>query len=373
MSTYGSRAAAQAVAALAENEKSKPGQVAMPKAFFIVGIIDAVFMGGLGLLALLRFKVIIAAVVFFVFALLGVALIIAYFNERIYYDADKFISSSFWGVKRTYGYGDITGIVGVGSASDIKIYLGENKVSVDRMAVGKDDFIIFAFERYRKLKGGNIPLLNPNKKGDLFNGNIASTGDFIAAYTIVAVCVLVTFGIGLYVAFDTPTPETDLQYATALFNRCETDGDDLWLRTGSDMDFEIDYYPEVLPDADAFLAEYANGGVLKLGYKRINRDSDPDYYKVYYAEGSEGEKLITPEKVCDVFARHKKDNLPKIIAALLFLCLFAFGFIGISIYVGRHADTLNPRIVKFFFKSSYVLCPGYSGQKHKSRRKYKKK
>lgn len=111
MSTYNSRAAVQSIMAIAESENSKPGRVTMPKVFLGVGIFDVIAMG-VGIYFSLRFKEIIPAVIFSILALLGIFLIIGYFNQRIYYSADKFVSSNLWGVKRTYSYGDISGIMG---------------------------------------------------------------------------------------------------------------------------------------------------------------------------------------------------------------------------------------------------------------------
>ena len=163
MSTYNSRAAVQSIMAIAESENSKPGRVTMPKVFLGVGIFDVIAMG-VGIYFSLRFKEIIPAVIFSILALLGIFLIIGYFNQRIYYSADKFVSSNLWGVKRTYSYGDISGIMGYGRNTDVKIYIGDKKIAIDRMAVGKKEFIEFALKRHRELKHKNIPLLRAAKR-----------------------------------------------------------------------------------------------------------------------------------------------------------------------------------------------------------------
>ena len=64
------------------------------------------------------------------------------------------------------------------------------KIAIDRMAVGKKEFIEFALKRHRELKHKNIPLLRAAKKKDLFNGNIANPGEFIAVYIIIAIAPL---------------------------------------------------------------------------------------------------------------------------------------------------------------------------------------
>ena len=340
MSTYNSRAAVQSIMAIAESENSKPGRVTMPKVFLGVGIFDVIAMG-VGIYFSLRFKEIIPAVIFSILALLGIFLIIGYFNQRIYYSADKFVSSNLWGVKRTYSYGDISGIMGYGRNTDVKIYIGDKKIAIDRMAVGKKEFIEFALKRHRELKHKNIPLLRAAKKKDLFNGNIANPGEFIAVYIIIAIGAALLFGIMLFVEFSPQTPETDLRYSTVAFNSCEVYGDELWLRTGGDMDYKIAHYDEVLPDD----------------------------YRVYYARGAANEMFVMQEKECEVRARHTKEERPKIIALFSALMLFLLSFIPGSIYAGRHADTLNPKIVRIFFKPDYILCSGGSAPKRKRRGK----
>ena len=173
----------------------------------------------------------------------------------------------------------------------------------------------------------------------------------------------------LFVEFSPQTPETDLRYSTVAFNSCEVYGDELWLRTGGDMDYKIAHYDEVLPDVDAFLAKYKNGGVLKLGYQSVSPRYDPDYYRVYYARGAANEMFVTQEKECEVRARHTKEERPKIIALFSALMLLLLSFIPGSIYAGRHADTLNPKIVRIFFKPDYILCSGGSAPKRKRRGK----
>ncbi|HCD91617.1 MAG TPA: hypothetical protein DEQ52_08085 [Ruminococcaceae bacterium] len=368
MSTYNSRAAVQSIMAIAESENSKPGRVTMPKVFLGVGIFDVIAMG-VGIYFSLRFKEILPAVIFSILALLGIFLIIGYFNQRIYYSSDKFVSSNFWGVKRTYSYGEITGIMGYGRNTDVKIYIGDKKIAIDRMAVGKKEFIEFALKRHRELKHKNIPLLRAAKKKDLFNGNIANPGEFIAVYIIIAVGVVLLFGIMIFLMFQTPS-NPDIRYSAVTFDNCKVSGKDLQLRVKGDLSYKINYYDEVLPNADAFLAKYKNGGILKLGYQRIySRKYEPDYYKVYYVQSANGEILVTPEKTSEVFERHSKEDDPKMIALLSVLMLFLLSFIPGSIYAGRHADTLNPKIVRIFFKPDCILCSGGSAPKRKRRGK----
>lgn len=76
---------------------------------------------------------------FAILALPDLALIIAYFNQRIYYTDEMFVHKNFWGIKRLYRYEDITGIRIDG---DVNLFLGKRKVRIYDRAVGKNLFAV---------------------------------------------------------------------------------------------------------------------------------------------------------------------------------------------------------------------------------------
>lgn len=132
--------------------------------------------------------------------LLGGDIILGYFNCRVAYREEDFTVRSFWGVKRTYTYDQITGIQGTAKSRTIRLHVGGKVVKLEDFAVGREQFLSFAKKQYRKGHNGEaIPVLPPKK--DLFNGNVENPVDQIAGYvivTLVLLAALVFFGWFLY-------------------------------------------------------------------------------------------------------------------------------------------------------------------------------
>ena len=139
------RAATRLVMDAAQSEKAKAGRVTMPKVFLyrdyrFCYLATATFLCG-------RIPHMIGiAAGFAILALPDLALIIAYFNQRIYYTDEMFVHKNFWGIKRLYRYEDITGIRIDG---DVNLFLGKRKVRIYDRAVRK--------ERICSLCGRGIP------------------------------------------------------------------------------------------------------------------------------------------------------------------------------------------------------------------------
>ena len=110
---------------LAESTKTGVFKKAFPERHFDCGIAEADMIG--------------IAAGFAILALPDLALIIAYFNQRIYYTDEMFVHKNFWGIKRLYRYEDITGIRIDG---DVNLFLGKRKVRIYDRAVGKNLFAV---------------------------------------------------------------------------------------------------------------------------------------------------------------------------------------------------------------------------------------
>lgn len=84
----------------AQREKAKAGRVTMPKVFFVVGSVEFAVMIALAFFSLLSAHLPAFAVIFGVFSLAGLALVIVYFNQRIYYTNEMLVYKNFFGIKR---------------------------------------------------------------------------------------------------------------------------------------------------------------------------------------------------------------------------------------------------------------------------------
>lgn len=122
----------------AQREKAKAGRVTMPKVFLVVGSVEFAVMIALTFFSLLSAHLPAFAVIFGVFSLAGLALVIVYFNQRIYYTNEMLVYKNFFGIKRACRYDELTGIV---IEKDVKLFAGEKKFNIDSMAVGRKEFL----------------------------------------------------------------------------------------------------------------------------------------------------------------------------------------------------------------------------------------
>lgn len=138
----------------AQREKAKAGRVTMPKVFFVVGSVEFAVMIALTFFSLLSAHLPAFAVIFGVFSLAGLALVIVYFNQRIYYTNEMLVYKNFFGIKRACRYDELTGIV---IEKDVKLFAGEKKFNIDSMAVGRKEFLRCAEAGYYRAHQTDIP------------------------------------------------------------------------------------------------------------------------------------------------------------------------------------------------------------------------
>lgn len=348
------RAATRLVMDAAQSEKARAGRVTMPKAFFVIGIIGFVLLATATFLCGRIPHMIGIAAGFAILALPDLALIIAYFNQRIYYTNEMLVYKNFFGIKRACQYDELTGIV---IEKDVKLFAGEKKFNIDSMAVGRKEFLRCAEAGYYRTHQTDIPIV-PRPKDDIFKGNIKDSEQFVCSYIIIAVCLTILIGLCLYGAKSDASTENELRVSTVTFERCEVRGERLLLYNGGEKYYCIPYYKELIPDADKFLDDNRNGGTLTLGFIESG-DPDKDsvgYYAVYTVE-SDGKELVTLEKTISINRAKEKKPLSVFASVMIAVWLLVMLTILASIYVGRHVKELSPKVVRIFFRSNVVNWP----------------
>ena len=361
------RAATRLVMDAAQSEKAKAGRVTMPKVFFVIGIIGFVLLATATFLCGRIPHMIGIAAGFAILALPDLALIIAYFNQRIYYTDEMFVHKNFWGIKRLYRYEDITGIRIDG---DVNLFLGKRKVRIYDRAVGKKEFVRCAGEGYHRVYDKGIPLV-PRKKNDIFNGNIKNPGEAIAVGIILIGGMALIYWFMLYGMWALSIKTKDeLTVSTVAFNHCEIQ-DDAIQYGDSEKCYIIPKYKRVMPDADEFLDEYQNGGTLILGYDKVN---DNVNLYVYTVESNDGRMFVTFEK-SDTLQREmfrQCKAIPKPITTLMiFPPIVMLLFVAAGFYVGRHVEKFSPKTVHIFYQNSNINWP--NSKKKPSAKKRKKR
>ena len=291
-----------------------------------------------------------------IFLFLPCSLIIAYCNCRIFYDESGFTAKSFFEIKRTYSYREITGIYG--KAGDVQIFMGKRVVRIDEIADGKFEFIFFAQKQYGKWNNGKtIPVVPPK---DVFKGNVERGEGILFAYLLLILfCVVILIAAIVNLIVVGPLKAEDLENTSLVFSRYEIVEEDLNLYVDNEsMYYKIPYYTDWLQDFDEFKFYYDSKSKFEIGYI-VCEDQGASYAEI---------KSISVQGGISFFTLEDKNNrriqngwiLIGVAAggALIFVVMMV-----LSIYVGRHPEKITPRVGRIFFRDR-----AFQGKKQKRER-----
>lgn len=106
---------------------------------------------------------------FLVFVLMGVSLILAWINYRIWYDSSGFIIRNVLGVRRDYTYSDITGLREY--PKEARLYFGKRHITLDTTDAPQKMFLERVKLHYAAIHDGqSVPYVPP--RIDPFHGHI---------------------------------------------------------------------------------------------------------------------------------------------------------------------------------------------------------
>ena len=367
-----SRAAAKAVSEeLNKPRKGDGNTVHLPKLMLIIGIIcTTVFL--IPAVWVVFFEKDLIGLAFVGMSLLPSSLIIAYINQRIYYDSEGFTAKSFFGIKRRYSYSDIEYSLGEIPhdldvviddddfddveyvleliSEDIRLKVGKRKILIDHSAVGGLDFLAFAQKQYKLIRGGKpIPHKVKKTKCDaIFNGNVKN-----ATATIVIDVVLLVIWLGLFLLIpltNVPTKMENLKIETVTVQSYEKDEEYLYLDIdGFEDEIFLRGYTETFDDVNGLLAVLDSKEPIEIGYETVNDDGDV-YYRIEYVKDKNGNVLTTPEDYHE-FYQHDVKKFMLVFGAMAVLWI---GYIIFSIYVGRNPHKFSKKFVHKFFKEGTI-------------------
>lgn len=269
---------------------SEDAAVALPRFFLIFGLFgDALFLVLIGTAPWTHCSLGLT-LVFSLFAALNSSLILAARNIRILYDGDGFVSYNFWGLRRRYAYGDITGISG-GTNQDVILWVGRRTVRIDEYAVGRSAFLAQAKKQYRIRHNGNaIPAKRP--KWDVCNGNLENPGTVLVTHGML---ILLCLGmmISLPIFCSNYIANLSLVSETVTFSRCEANRSDLRLYTDSSViAYQISNYRKKMEDPALFLARCGADQRFRVQYA-VHGKEDSVYYGLWSISGEDGTDYLT--------------------------------------------------------------------------------
>ncbi len=285
-----------------------------------------------------------AVLCFLFFALLGASLTVAYFNCRIEYDDDGFTQKSFFGIKRRYSYGDLTGIRH--NVHETYLFIGKKRVLVDGLALNGTDFVAFARKKYRTLNDGNaLPTVKPKK--DIFKGNVKGSGELVFVYSLISVLLI---GLNIYCAYELfkPYDKADFELSNVFLAEYKYVEEDLVMQGSDGREYRIRF---IESDFDTSAVEAVCDGKTDL-FVYFNKIT-PDHKEPFYAVGAiekDGEILVGFDETKHMVIN---EQWPVLVVTGSLLLIWTLLF-AVTVYVGRNPKKFSRRFVKLFIKEEHL-------------------
>lgn len=313
--------------------------VHLPGYFFVVGCIPVAAFGVIIVMTQSALSLIIAGVL----AAMGLCLMVAYYNDRVIYDDKQIIHKHFFGYKTVYSYSDITEIIGENAVLDSVIRFRDGKITLDKMMIGRLEFISFAKRQYKSAhREVEVPIrLSSNSK--LFKGNLKNPKNFILRTVIVA--VLISAFAAFLVVYANRTVERDtVESKVAFDNTKEFDGD-LYLQAGGEV-YRVRGHYSILEERKDFF-ELLNGGTA-FDTTWYETEEDGMTIRDVHLISANGKVFVRPG------AWDKYNSSGIMILAWLFIGFLVFWllFSGACVFVALDPNRINPKIRRLFFSDS---------------------
>ena len=263
---------------------------------------------------------------------------------HIIYDEKGIVKVNLLGIKRKFGYGDITEYKR--DMGDVIIYAGKRKIRLDAYACGREKLLSAVKREYKALNKGASLRERPKRK-DIFNGNLNKPGEFLVVYGVLSVLAVVIIVMGLIVFFS--NNEREFSYKEIIFDSYEIDDGNIFL-----------YEKETL--AKYVVYDYKMKG--ELLEKIESGHNSQNVYVIGYVEVEESEgvcsvitiKIKGGEEIYS-YEQYLKDEQRNNTVALVFACVLAFILIFVivmSVIIARNPHKFSPKVIHLFFNSGYI-------------------
>lgn len=333
------------LALLRQPKKAEEGKVRHPLFIGILGLVCATLFLIPTLITAFSEESVWLPLIFFAFSSLGLFLFFIYLNCRITYDDNGFTVKNLFGVKKSYTYDEITSLRE--DMSEDVLFVGERKISVERISVGGFEFIAFAKKKYKQLHSGQGISKAKRSKLDLFNGNIYDAESLFVGYVIIAIVGIAFLIFSVCVYCNTYSPKNTVKQEV-LFSSFADEGDEIVLTSKDEEIYKIRFFDNAF-DASA-IEQICNGKTTMTVYvEEISPDDEEPYFFVY-AIARHNNYLLSFDQTN---AWHRKEYAPLIPISVVFVLLFASMIVG-SVIVGRNPRKYKKWVVRLFFKDSSV-------------------
>lgn len=326
-------------------KKAQEGKVYLSKFMLILGLIATTLFLIPTVITAFFVDMVWLSLGFFLFALLGASLIVAYINCRISYDDHQFVSKSFFGIKRTFTYDQVTAVKQ--NVHECYLYVGKHRVMIDEFSIGGIEFLTLVKKKYKKLHGQPLPQITKGKF-DIFNGNVASAGEMIFAYVLMGVLMIGFAAFMVWTVYFNPSTIENTEQQEVTWISCKLQDDEYILLSSDNRLYKIQFIGEGL-NAEGIQA-VCDGQTPVIAYTKEVHPDDADDYDAVKAI-LHGDTYLLSFEQTNRWRTEEQQSLLFLPIVFIVLC---GGFITMSIIVGRNPKRFSKRVVRMFFKSGYI-------------------
>ena len=233
---------------------------------------------------------------------------ISWIQHIIIYDKHGFTQGILPCFKHYYRYEDIT----EWKYNKYKemLFMGNKKISFDKLWIESNEFIDFALWRYRLIYGENPTIDDNLERQDLFGGNVEYPNDWIVVGVLFLILTLYLPCTAIYRIWDI-IDETNSDYMEVSFDSYEIDDTILTLRVDEyKQPFRIWEYMEYDDDKfEQFFNKIKSGEKFQVFAKYIGGKSSSNYI-IYNLCDEKGEVYVYFDKANEIDKIYFQEMLP---------------------------------------------------------------
>lgn len=316
------------------------------RSIFISGLLGFVFFAAVTVAVIIEKESQIYALPSSALCFLGLLLIVAWSNCRIYYNSEMFTVKYLSGKMKSFAFSDVTDLTGTGSIrGDIKIYAGKRIAAVDSSHEGNERFVKLVRRKYKELHDGKTLHITSRKKGG-FSSHVGNAGSWILFYVLI-ICASLLPVIIVSCGALKPAPD-DMIYHEIAFDSYEEYKKELRLYVNGDSKFyQIPDYEKLMQNDIDFFALCEQHESFIISYIEFANSAQP-HYRVMTIEHMNGTVFLTWEA-----SNHYRYAIDDMLLLSGIALISITVFIIISVYIGGHPEKFSEKTKRAFFGKNH--------------------
>lgn len=321
--------------------KKQCGTVKMNILVPLVGSICLIFFGILFIISLCKSAGTGIYIVLGVFCIMSLFMFLTV-NQKIEYSPVNFTYRDMFRINHRYDYSQVKKIR---YSKDVTIHVGHRIILIDNMADNGKKFARIAMQYSR-----NASIVT-DSKSKLFNGNVASPGEFVFVDIFFTAAIILFAVWGIFTTKEIHLEDLSVYSDTIAeykFDINDEDDDRIAIKlSDEDASFVSWQIDDNTKEFEKFKEDVLNKKKFNLYF--IKDDLKEEFTRIYYLS-CDDEVYISLEKV----NRNNRESRWSILGICVICLAVWISYIAVSSYVMCNADKY-PRLIKLFVKPSYIV------------------